>query len=344
MKKRICILICLFVVVLFVIASFKTIKVEKVDNPQVQSQAIEDILMQVVNGEKEFIDASGKEILISSLTIEDSLVKLNRYTFVDLDGDERNELIAITDSYYGYYLVLHIENNIIYGYNIPIKDLDYINKIGIILNKEENSIQYGRLIFSKSKYKFDVLASSENYVYKVNKKECTEVDFNSYQEEFAQAGLIKYRISSTNWMKKEINRNYSIEIDKSFQVSSLDADFLFAVDGEFENFIGDFLQDKISVYYIDSNNNSSQMFIKRLNDSIEQFTSKLQDNSSVAIFDENTQYIAIIINNDKLSSEIDNNYDIYYFKYYNKNFQFLSDYNTSDLSIIFDEGVISNLQ
>ena len=145
-------------------------------------------------------------------------------------------------------------------------------------------------------------------------------------------------------MKKEINRNYSIEIDKSFQVSSLDADFLFAVDGEFENFIGDFLQDKISVYYIDSNNNSSQMFIKRLNDSIEQFTSKLQDNSSVAIFDENTQYIAIIINNDKLSSEIDNNYDIYYFKYYNKNFQFLSDYNTSDLSIIFDEGVISNLQ
>ena len=135
----------------FIVIGIQTIKIEKIDinNPESQTIVTEDILMQVINGEKEFIDSNGKEILIDSLVIEDVPVKINQYSFVDLDDDKNNELVAITDSYYEYYLVLHIDNNIIYGYTIPFSEIDIINNDGVIYDTLNSSTYYRRLKFNK---------------------------------------------------------------------------------------------------------------------------------------------------------------------------------------------------
>lgn len=348
MKKKIIVISAILFTIVFVVISIKTIKIERVDvnnsDLVVKQASSEEVLMQVLKAEKEFIDPTLKEILITSLTIEDSPVKINQYCFVDLDGDNESELLGVTDSYYGYYLVLNIENNIIYGYIVNKNDMDYINNKGIVLNNVDSSTFYERFEFDKGTYKKAVLASSENNIFIINKEEVLEEDFRKYEDEFVSSGLIQYKSLNTNWMEKRINSDYSLKLKKTYQVNMESKDFIFGLDSEFDNFKDIILDESKNVIYMDSNENSGKMLVKMSDENYDKFISDIAFKKSVGIYDEISQYIAIIINNDKLSSSLDNNYDIYYFKYYNKGFQYLGSHVKSDFYEIFDEDIISELE
>lgn len=344
-KKLVVIVLCLL---FFIVLCFKCIKIEKIDvnNPNLEEKtmATEEILMQVLNGQREFINNDGAELLISNLVIEDANVKVNTYSFADVDGDSNNELIALTDSYYGYYLVLHIDSSIIYGYYINSSDMDYINNDGIILDKVNDSIYYRRLIFDKNNYRKSNVASYSGDEYTINNTVVDKESFDIYQDEYALKGLVKYRNYNSSWMEKKLNSDYSIKSAYIYQVTSDDNDFVFSIDKKFDIFKNDLIEEKIYLYYIDSNNNEGRIFIKRINDSFDIFDEEISNCNCFGIYDEKTEYIALIINNDRLDSSSDNYYSIYYFKYFNKGIQFLGNHNSVDISDVFNEDIISDLQ
>ena len=347
MKKKLIVPIFLVCVVVFIILCFKCIKIEKIDvnNPSSGSKtmATEEILVQVLNGTREFINSDGVELLINNLVIEDTNCKVNSYAFVDIDGDKNNELIAVTDSYYGYYLVLHIDSNIIYGYYVSSSDIDYINNEGIILDKANDSRYYRRLIFDKTSYKKSNLASYSDSEYTINNTVVSSNEFKSYEDEYALKGLLKFRNYNSNWMDKKINGDYGVKIISSYTASSEDSDFLFGLDKKFDNFKNDLREDKINLYYIDSNRNSGKIILKRIDDDIERFSEEINTKKSMALYDEDSDYIAVVNSADRLDSDVDNFYEVYYFKYYNKGMQYLGKKTLVNYTNIFDEDMINSL-
>lgn len=347
MKKKLIIISAIIFFIAFIVVGIKTIKIERVEVPDDGSQEVkmasEEILMQVLRGEKEFIDNDGKEITINSLNIEDVNVKINQYSFVDIDGDTENELVALTDSYYGYYLLLDIDSNIIYGYNVSLNDIDYINNIGIIYDKVDDSIYYRRLKFSKNSLKKINMASFVNGEYVIGKEVVEKDEFNNFENDFINKGLIKYKSISTKWMEKKINSEFSIKAYKTFEVSS-DIDILFALDKEFSNFKNDLLEENINLYYMNSNASIGRVIIKRFDDNLDKYYEELSNKKSVCIYDEDSQYIVLVINNDIFDSDLDNNYEVYYFKYYNKGIQFLGKTIVDDYYSILNEDTVSKIQ
>ena len=89
---------------------------------------------------------------------------------------------------------------------------------------------------------------------------------------------------------------------------------------------------------------TNEKFEAKNDDDMLKFSDELFIKKNVGIYDENTQYIAIVISNDKLNSTFDNNYFVYYFKYYNKNIQFLGSHIQDSYDELFNEDVISDLQ
>lgn len=349
MKQKLIIIGCFLLTIIFIIMCFLNIKISRIveevpDEPTTIIMSSKEIISQVLRGEKEFVDESGKEVSINNITIDDANVKINSYTYVDIDNDKEDELVAITDSYYGYYLVLDVFNNMIYGYNINLSDMDYINMDGIILDNIENDRVYKQFVFDRNSYKTKNIAVYKDNEYKISDNQVTEEEFKDYENKFASSGLVIYKALNTSWMEKKLTTAYSLTDIKSYIVNTNERDFLFLVDKNFENFKNDLVANKINIYYIDSNSNSGKMILRKSEDDINKFNDELNDKKVICLFDENTQYIALVINNDKLNSDMDNNYDIYYFKYYNKTFQFLGNYRKGNYTDLFNETILNELQ
>ena len=94
MKKKCIIISTIIAILALIIIGAKTIKIERVEVPdngsQVVKMASEEILMQVLRGEKEFIDNDGKEITINSLNIED--VNLEEGFVVCTNGNKKRNI------------------------------------------------------------------------------------------------------------------------------------------------------------------------------------------------------------------------------------------------------------
>lgn len=346
MKKKLLILVTTIIIIIFIIAFVKNVKIEKtpVENPGViRKLSNEEILSQVLNGQKEFINENGVELLLNDFSIEDEKVRINSYQFVDLDGDLNKEVIAITDSFYGYYLVLDIDSNIIYGYTISKSEMKYINNDGIIYNKYdgENKEVFQRIKFNKNKYKFISLASHINDEFKVEDNIVDEASYNEYINDYLKCGYISYLSISSNWMKKSLTGKYSIRIKKNFESNTEDNNFLFVTDNEIGNFSSDLFDNKFNFYYMDSNSNIGKVNVKRKDENFFESNNELSDKKSVGIYDEVSQYIVVILNNDRLNSEMDNDYKIYYFKYYNKDIQYLGMRYSDDYKNTFEEEILN---
>ena len=334
-------------IILFFVLAFYNIKVEKVEPEQpempIKKISNDDILRQVLNGEKEFINADGNEILLNDLKINDASVKINKYTFVDLDNDNNKEVIAVTDSYYDYSLILHIDNNIIYGYNVKNNELKYINTLGIIYEKEDNTIMYKRIMFNKNNYNFKEIASYRNDKYMIDNEEVSQEKFNTYQDNYIKEKFLSYKSFNNKWMEQKLMNQYSFTKYKIFDISLDNSNLIFMNNQEFENFNSDLINEKFILYYMDSNDNSGRVYIRKYGEEILKDNNDLYENKSVGVYDEESQYMVLVTNNDKMDSDIDNNFEVYYFKYYNKDIQYLGSYNTMDLQSIFNDEAINEL-
>ena len=184
MKKKIIILAML---ILFVGCTKKT-EEENIPKENVDKNYTEEHLLKALNNETKVIDENNNELLLSEYKLpSDENIVIEKTTFVDLDSDGNNELVALTKSNYGAYIILRHENNMVYVYTISIRSLNNLKEDGTFIgNNGSQSYAYMKLSFNKNLYEIKTLAEvnkTEN-VYKINEKDVSEQTFLDYENEF----------------------------------------------------------------------------------------------------------------------------------------------------------------
>lgn len=184
MKKKIIILAML---ILFVGCTKKTDE-NNIPKENVDKNYTEEHLLKALNNETKVIDENNNELLLSEYKLpSDENIVIEKTTFVDLDSDGNNELVALTKSNYGAYIILRYENNMVYVYTISIRSLNNLKEDGTFIgNNGVQSYAYMKLSFNKNLYETKILAEvnkNEN-IYKINEKDVSEQTFLDYENEF----------------------------------------------------------------------------------------------------------------------------------------------------------------
>ena len=184
MKKKIIILAML---ILFVGCTKKTDE-NNIPKENVDKNYTEEYLLKALNNETKVIDENNNELLLSEYKLpSDENIVIEKTTFVDLDSDGNNELVALTKSNYGAYIILRYENNMVYVYTISIRSLNNLKEDGTFIgNNGSQSYAYMKLSFNKNLYESKILAEvnkTEN-IYKINEKDVSKETFLDYENEF----------------------------------------------------------------------------------------------------------------------------------------------------------------
>ena len=184
MKKKIIILAML---ILFVGCTKKT-EEKYIPKENVDKNYTEEYLLKALNNETKVIDENNNELLLSEYKLpSDENIVIEKRTFVDLDSDGNNELVALTKSNYGAYIILRHENNMVYVYTINIRSLNNLKEDGTFIgNNGSQSYAYMKLSFNKNLYETKILAEvneTEN-IYKINEKDVSKQTFLDYENEF----------------------------------------------------------------------------------------------------------------------------------------------------------------
>lgn len=184
MKKKIIILAML---ILFVGCTKKTDE-NNIPKENVDKNYTEEHLLKALNNETKVIDENNNELLLSEYKLpSDENIVIEKTTFVDLDSDGNNELVALTKSNYGAYIILRHENNMVYVYTINIRSLNNLKEDGTFIgNNGSQSYAYMKLSFNKNLYETKILAEvneTEN-IYKINEKDVSKQTFLDYENEF----------------------------------------------------------------------------------------------------------------------------------------------------------------
>lgn len=122
-------------------------------------------LLAVMSGEKAFVDEQNQEVLINDFNLpSEEAIKVKEYAFVDFDKDGNEELIILTDSNYGAYIVFHYEDANIYGYVINIRSLENLKVDGSFSgNSGIGATTYFKMEFDKNTYEMiEVAKNFEN--------------------------------------------------------------------------------------------------------------------------------------------------------------------------------------
>ena len=184
MKKKIIILAML---ILFVGCTKKT-EEKNIPKENVDKNYTEEHLLKALNNETKVIDENNNELLLSEYKLpSDENIVIEKTTFVDLDSDGNNELVALTKSNYGAYIILRHENNMVYVYTISIRSLNNLKEDGTFIgNNGVQSYAYMKLSFNKNLYESKILAevNKTQNIYKINEKDVSEQTFLDYENEF----------------------------------------------------------------------------------------------------------------------------------------------------------------
>lgn len=128
------------------------------DNIEKQNMEAKEVLMKVLEKEQTF---TAKTSVISDKATEQTLDKYHfqtvdnayysfipeQYAFIDMDNDNIDELV-IFDVKMTYYLVLHYENEKVYGYNIGARSLIHLRTDGSFMTSSAagiNSILFDKI-------------------------------------------------------------------------------------------------------------------------------------------------------------------------------------------------------
>ncbi|MBQ8131091.1 MAG: hypothetical protein IJ193_01210, partial [Bacilli bacterium] len=146
------------------------------------------------------------------------------------------------------------------------------------------------------------------------------------------------------WMEKTLSNKYSFTKDKVFYSSTDSIDFVFMNDGKYDNFNNDLLNEKYILYYMDSNGNRGKVFLHKNNTELLPGNNDLERSKVVGVYDENTQYLIIVRNVDRMDTDQDNYSIAYYFKFYNKNIQLEGTHRIKNISEILSEETLKTLE
>lgn len=149
-----------------------------------------------MNNKQTFIDKDNNETLLKNFKIiGEQTAKMEKYTFVDFDKDDIEELVIYTTSDYGAYVILHYEEEKVYGYMLEIRSLENLKADGSFTGSNgANSTEYLRMTFDKNDYSINTEAIYDrtNKIYKINMNEVSLEEITKYTKEWNKKEEVKW--------------------------------------------------------------------------------------------------------------------------------------------------------
>lgn len=165
----------------------------------------DNILLSVLYNEEPFYTEKGKTVHINDYKpiykntedidyIQKDVVFVPRdYAFVDLDHDGNNELIVAEEPYADTYLILHKENEKIYGYSLYNRWFQSLKQDGSFISSGGAQINdYNTITFDKNTYnistvaKFYFDADNKNSDFEIDGKSVSLEDIKQFAEEWSK--------------------------------------------------------------------------------------------------------------------------------------------------------------
>ena len=152
-----------------------------------------NIYMEVLDGKRKFIDESDREVSFNEyLNNEKGSMDSAKVTYAYIDFDNKDssnheEMLVLTETNDGYYLILNydISDDKVYGIYKNYRDMVYIKGDATIYGSGGVNANYiYKLILDKNKYEEITLAENDSGVYKIDNKEVSESEYNKYMEDY----------------------------------------------------------------------------------------------------------------------------------------------------------------
>ena len=164
----------------------------------------DDILLSVLYNKKPFITAKGTTVYLKDYKPiykypedvdyyeKDTVFNPRDYTYVDLDKDGKEELIVAESPYADTYLILHKENEKIYGYSLYIRWFEALKKDGSFMGSGGAQIHdYNTISFKENTYSISVFSkyyfigeNSDDNVFEINGKKVSLEEIKQFAEEW----------------------------------------------------------------------------------------------------------------------------------------------------------------
>lgn len=169
-----------------------------------ESQYGDDILLSVLYNEKPFITAKGATVYLKDYKPiykypedvdyyeKDTVFVPRDYTFVDLDKDGEEELIVAESPYADTYLILHKEDEKIYGYSLYIRWFEALKKDGSFIGSGGALIHdYNTISFKENTYNISEFAkyyfigeNSDDNVFEINGKQVSFEEIKQFADDW----------------------------------------------------------------------------------------------------------------------------------------------------------------
>ena len=191
MKRIIYSLMVVLIIIITVGCGSKKEEVKKVKNKK--EVDYKSVYMDVLDGKRNFIDERDKEVSFNEYlntekgSMDSAKVTYTYINFDNKDSSNHEEMVVLTETNDGYYLILNydISDDKVYGIYKNYRDMVYIKGDATIYGSGGVNANYVyRLILDKNKYEEITLAENDDGVYKINNEEVSESEYNKYMEDY----------------------------------------------------------------------------------------------------------------------------------------------------------------
>ena len=195
-----------------------------------------NVYMEVLDGKRNFIDESDREVSFNEyLNNEKGSMDSAKvtYTYIDFDNKDSSnheEMLVLTETNDGYYLILNydISDDKVYGIYKNYRDMVYIKNDATIYGSGGVNANYVyKLILDKNKYEEITLAENDSGVYKIDNKEVSESEYNKYMEDYNS----KESVTFTDYKTIELISNDTSNSNSNSDVNIYGTYYLELTDG-----------------------------------------------------------------------------------------------------------------
>lgn len=189
MKKRCLLLVYIFTMIVLIVGCE--------NNKQTLTELS---ITDIINNKITFITENGNSVYFKDYRLpnlyEDLYLIPEKYVFVDLDGDNVQELVLYVPNV-GRYIVFYRDKKDIYAFEFVERALISLKIDGSFIQSEGAGINsYSRLSFLKNKYEVleEAYSNDMDNVYRINGKNVNSEKVKNYSQEFE-------KIESVNWIE-----------------------------------------------------------------------------------------------------------------------------------------------
>jgi len=149
----------------------------------------------LLNNRKFFYTDEGENIYLKDLSFDKEYIwNIEQFAIVDMNNDYVSEIVLeSTNGSAAFIIVLHYENETVYGYSFVYRGLKRLKTDGTFETSSGASIvDYRKLNFDADKYNYTVLASMDNDIFYIDNKLVTEKEIFAFFEKQDKKENVKW--------------------------------------------------------------------------------------------------------------------------------------------------------